>query len=102
MPVNTKRMAGAGVRTKSGIVVGKFVSADLDGDTGKLAAVRVAPRGVVSGLLAKELVIGWQSIVSMTETEIIVTDAWATSTASRFATSFGVAAHSVRTHLTES
>ncbi len=75
MILNSRRLGKAAVRTRSGARVGNLASIDLDGDTGKLVAIRVLPRGSVGGLLSNELVIAWHLIVSMTEEEVVVEDA---------------------------
>ncbi len=85
MVVNSKRLGKAAVRTQSGTRLGTPASVDIDGDTGKLVAIRVLPKGGVMGLLTNELVIGWAHIVSMTEQEIVVKDASMPSPATQFA-----------------
>ncbi len=101
MRVNSKRLARAMVRTVSGVQVGKLASIDLDGESGKLIAIRVAPRGVVSGLLSEELVIAWQYVVSMDEEEIIVEDASVHSSAKQFVSNLNASFKSIPsgTHL---
>ena len=74
MLLNSKSLPGLPVRTRSGQAVGKAVSADIDLDTGRVAAIRVRTRGLVPGLMDHELSVAWNQIVEMTETEIIVQD----------------------------
>lgn len=86
MVVNSKRLGKAAIRTQSGVRLGTLASVDLDGETGKLVAIRVLAKGPVMGLLSNELVIAWPDIVSMTEREIVVKDAFVPSPATQFAT----------------
>lgn len=86
MVVNSKRLGKAAVRTQSGTRLGTLASVDLDGDTGKLVAIRVSAKGAVIGLLSNELVIAWACVVSTTEQEIVVKDASVPASATRFAT----------------
>ncbi len=74
MDLNSKRMTGAPVFTRSGRMLGKLASIDVDADTGHLASIRVSS-GLVKGLLAKELVITWGEVIEMHEEKIIVADA---------------------------
>ncbi len=75
MIVNSKKMAGVPVRTEAGFSVGKVVSFDLDGDTGKLTVFRVRIPGAVPALLDQEAMISWSQIVSMSDQEVVVVDA---------------------------
>lgn len=76
MVVNTKRMGRTRVRTKSGTTLGRLISFDIEAHSGKLAALHVAPRGAVAGLLSDELLITWQNVLSLGEDEIIVQDGY--------------------------
>lgn len=85
MVVNTKRLGRATVRTRSGTVLGKLSSLDFDADRGRLLALHVLPKGAVVGLLSDELVVTWQSIVSISEEEIVVQDGFVPYTAAQLA-----------------
>ncbi len=75
MVLNSKDLSGVPVRTKSGVLLGKCASLDLDSDTGRLEAIRVKARGFVSGLLGDVLVVPWSSILELNDKLIIVADA---------------------------
>ena len=87
MLVNTKRLRHASVRTVSGVVLGKFLSTDLDVDSGRVHAIHIQPRGTVAGLLSHDLVVAWTAVVSMTEEEIVVKDASVSAPAMNLAAS---------------
>lgn len=74
MLVNSKRLEGASVITQAGMRLGKFISCELDADTGKLSSIIVRPIGKVTAFLSTDLIIGWSQIVSITEEKIIVLD----------------------------
>lgn len=71
--LNSKRLQGVPVLTRSGHALGKLQSIDLDADTGHLTAIHVVT-GLVKGLLNDELVIIWNQVVEMGEERIIVSD----------------------------
>lgn len=87
MVINSKRLVGAVVRTKSGERLGKLTSVDLDADTGRLTTLHVTPYGAVASLLVGDLLIAWSSVYSMAEEEIIVQDAVVPLTVRRLAKS---------------
>jgi len=74
MNLNTKTLVGTKVITQSGMAVGKLASLELDGDTGRVTALKVRTRGMVPGLLDNELIVAWSQVVSMSEKEIVVVD----------------------------
>lgn len=74
MIVNTKRVVGTRVETKTGDAVGKVASIDLDADTGRLHTLWVKTRGI-SGLLEDELAVSWNAIVSFSEERVVIADA---------------------------
>lgn len=88
MVINSKQILHAPVRTRSGTAVGKVASIDFDADTGHFTTLHVRVAGVVSGLLDKETLVGWQQIVSMSETEVIVEDTSVSRALPRFAKQF--------------
>lgn len=93
-------MQGRPVRTVSGTPVGKVQSFDLDADTGAFAGIRVIPRGAVAGLLAHEQMIARQSIVSLTEEEVVIEDAFVPYSAAQFSKiAFSAPASSSGAHL---
>lgn len=75
MNFNSKQMGGVPVSTRSGRILGKTASFDFDCDTGRLSAIRVKTRGLVSGLMSDELIIPWAAIVEITDKQIMVQDA---------------------------
>ena len=75
MVVNTKKMMGAEVKTKSGHKIGKVASFNLDPTTGHLLTVEVKPHGLMAGLTADTLLISWDAILEMTEESVTVSDA---------------------------
>ena len=87
MVLNSKRLGGTLVRTKSGERLGKVASLDFDADTGRLAAIHVTPHGAVASLLAGELLVAWSSVYSMSEEEVVVEDSVVPVTARRLAKS---------------
>ena len=74
MVCNTKDMAGAPVETRAGEKVGKVASFDLDGATGRLISLRVKSRGLVSGLMADELIVAWDAIIELTPQKVVIAD----------------------------
>ena len=74
--LNSKRMVGVPVKTTSGVPVGSVASLDFDEETGRLAILYVRARGVVSKLLEDELVVSWSQIVTITESEVVIKDAY--------------------------
>ncbi len=88
MLVNSKRLSHTPVRTRSGANIGKVASLDLDAETGRLVTLHARVSGMVSGLLEHEVLVAWSQVVSLSETEVIVEDAAALPTTSRFARQF--------------
>ena len=74
MKLNSKSMHGLPVFTEQGISVGKLASFDINAETGKLAGLRVSHRGILSGLLADELIVPWNAIVEMNNERIVIQD----------------------------
>ena len=74
MSLNSKRLEGASVVTRSGMRVGKLASFEIDADTGKLTSILVRPTGNVTALLSGDLIIAWSQIISMSEKKIVVSD----------------------------
>lgn len=74
MVLNSKDLVGVPVRTKSGVLLGKCASLDLDADTGRLESIRVKSGGLVSGLLGDELVIPWSAVIELGPKMIVVAD----------------------------
>ena len=75
--LNSKRFAGLPVRTKAGIPMGKLLSVEIDTDTGRIQNLIVRLKGITM----EQAVIGWAQIVSMSEAEIVVVDAFVSSVA---------------------
>lgn len=57
------------------MAVGRLASLDLDGDSGRLMALRVRIPGVVPRLLDDEVAVSWAQIISITEEEAVIADA---------------------------
>jgi sporulation protein YlmC with PRC-barrel domain len=75
MVVNTKKMTGTPVITKSGMTLGKVASFDIERESGRLHAIRVKTRGLVPGLLDQELTVAWAQILEVAQERVVVTDA---------------------------
>ncbi|MEN9558167.1 MAG: PRC-barrel domain [Candidatus Parcubacteria bacterium] len=75
MVLSAKQLIHLPVRTSSGIGVGKVSGVEIDTDTGRLASVLVKTGGLLAGLIGKELVVAWNQVVSISETEVVVEDA---------------------------
>lgn len=75
MIVNSKHLVHVPVKTRTGEVLGKLSSLELDADTGKLVSLLVKVSGV-KHLLDSELMIPWSKIISISEHEIIVADSF--------------------------
>ncbi len=74
MALNTKDMVGVPVETRSGERVGKVTSFDLDDATGRLVAMRVKSRGLVSGLIADEMIVAWDAIIELSPSKVVIAD----------------------------
>lgn len=85
MHLNSKEFIGLPVVTKSGTALGKLASIDIDADSGRLVTLHVKTRGIVPGLLSDELLIGWASVIEMTDERIVVADASVAAGATAFA-----------------
>jgi sporulation protein YlmC with PRC-barrel domain len=75
MRINSRRLIGLPVLTKSGQDLGKVGSVDIDTENGRLATIRVKTRGLVQGLLDQELLVDWSQVVSINEDTVVVGDA---------------------------
>lgn len=75
MRIHSKRFLGFPVQTQTGTSLGRVSGFEFDTDTGRLTALSVRARGVVSGLLDQDLFVAWPQIVEITETAVIVKDA---------------------------
>ena len=75
MLVNSKKLTGLRVVTKSAAVLGRVASLDIDSESGRIETFRVRTRGLVAGLLEGELMVHWSQVVEMTEKELVVSDA---------------------------
>ncbi|MFA4954301.1 MAG: hypothetical protein WC641_03250 [Patescibacteria group bacterium] len=78
MLVNTNKLKNVKVRTKSGISLGRLASLDLDADSGHLISLHVRTSGMLPGLMDEEALVAWSQVLSMSEKEIVVTDAFVT------------------------
>lgn len=74
MTINTKAMKGVPVETKSGLALGKVASFDLDISTGQMVTMHVHAPGLVSGLIADELLVAWEMIIELTPQKVVVSD----------------------------
>ncbi|MDO8617781.1 MAG: PRC-barrel domain-containing protein [Candidatus Uhrbacteria bacterium] len=74
MACNTKDMIGIPVETRSGERIGKVASFDLDDATGRLISIRVKSRGLVSGLMANELIVSWDAVIELTSSKVVIAD----------------------------
>lgn len=75
MRINSKKLTGLPVVTKTGAHLGKVSSFDIDTDSGRIESIHVKTRGIVPGLLDEELIVVWSQVIEITETNVIVTDA---------------------------
>jgi sporulation protein YlmC with PRC-barrel domain len=75
MRINSRRLLGLSVVTKSRQELGKVRSIDIDTESGRLTTIRVNPRGLVKGLLEEELLVDWSQVISIDEDGLIVDDA---------------------------
>lgn len=75
MVFNTKELTGVAVSTRSGQVVGRAASFDLDGATGRLMHLHVKTKGLVSGLMGDVLMVSWDAIIEITKEKIVIADA---------------------------
>jgi sporulation protein YlmC with PRC-barrel domain len=85
MHLNSKELIGLPVVTKSGTGLGKLASIDVDADSGRLVTLHVKTRGIVPGLMSDEVLVGWASVIEMTNERIVVADAAVTAGATAFA-----------------
>lgn len=90
MLLNTKEMSGVLVKTRSGQMVGKVSSFDLDSATGRLMRLHVKTGGLVAGLLHNELFVVASSIQEMSQQGVIINDAAVTEESHASATEIGV------------
>ena len=84
MLFNTKKIIGVPVFTRGGDHLGKVLSFDVDVEKGQISTLHVRPSGLVKGLVSDDLIIGWDAIVEITDTRVIVVDSLARDRASRF------------------
>lgn len=75
MIVNTKDMLGVPVVTRSGQMVGKVTSFDLDASTGQMMRLHVKTRGLVAGLLQNELYVAASSVIRLSLESVVIADA---------------------------
>lgn len=74
MVLNSRRLIGLPVRTRSGERIGRVLGFDVDVDTGKLAAIRVRAPGLIPHFVDQEVSVGWAQVVSIDEKEVVVSD----------------------------
>ncbi|MCK9361613.1 PRC-barrel domain-containing protein [Patescibacteria group bacterium] len=74
MTINSKDLIGLPVQTRSGHALGKVASIDVDVDTGRIGTFHVKAGGLVTGLLADELMVSWASVFELTADALIVAD----------------------------
>src|SRR5512147_2069332 len=89
MLLNGRRMVGVPVRTRSGKHIGKLSDVVLDLETGRVAVVLVRAPGFIPGLLDQELRIAWPQVISMSDTEVVLTDGSIPTGATRIAAALG-------------
>ena len=75
MVINTKELISLPVRTVAGTAIGKVSSIDFDAETGRLIAILVNPKSMVSALSRGDLLIQWDQIVEITAKQVTVKDA---------------------------
>ena len=64
------------VKTKSGHLLGRVVSVEIDTDTGRIQNFFVSTSRVLPVVLDKELAIAWSQVVAWNDSELIVSDAY--------------------------
>ena len=74
MVISSKKFIGLGVETKSGQILGSITGFDMDIENFRVTRFYVKPSGIVSGLVKKELIIGYELVISITEEKMIVED----------------------------
>jgi sporulation protein YlmC with PRC-barrel domain len=74
MNIHSKELIGLPAHTRSGLVIGKVASLDIDMETGRIANFYVKSGNLVTGLLADELMISWASVIELTSEALIVAD----------------------------
>lgn len=77
MIINSKDLAGLLVETKSGLVLGKIKSFEIDSETQSVLRYIVKSRNLISKLLSKEaneLIISRNQVVSIKGEKMIVED----------------------------
>ncbi len=74
MRINTRQFIGMSVETEGGSGLGKVASADLDGDSGRLATIHVRARNVIQGLLNEEFLVDWSQVIEIKTDRVIVAD----------------------------
>ena len=74
MLINSKKLVGLRVETKSKIRLGRVNSFELETDNLELKKIYVRPRNYVKGFVVGDLIIDKSSIVSVSEEKIVVED----------------------------
>jgi sporulation protein YlmC with PRC-barrel domain len=77
MRINYKNLIGLPVETKSGLLLGKIKSFEIDSETQNILRYTIKSRNLISKLLseeANELIIGRNQVVSINEKKMIVED----------------------------
>lgn len=69
-----KKVHGLPVKTPLDVSIGTVADVEIDADTGRIEQFLVHTKGVVSGLFAKSLVISWNQVIRLTESELVVED----------------------------
>lgn len=74
MPLNRKQLIDLPVWTQSGQHLGKVVDFELDGQTQQVVQYHVRSTDLISGLLAPELLVSREQVVSLTKEKMVVED----------------------------